>query len=111
MKLNAFYLGMLRLWLPNKLLLIMKLIIIMLIASLMQVSAAGFAQRLTYTKKNATLEQVFQEIEKQTGFQVLYSNQKVNDAKKLDVDFRNSSVKEILDLWLKNEALTYKIEQ
>ncbi|MET4543041.1 TonB-linked SusC/RagA family outer membrane protein [Pedobacter africanus] len=111
MKLNAFYLGMLRLWLPNKLLLIMKLIIIMLFASLMQVSAAGFAQRLTYAKKNATLEQVFQEIEKQTGFQVLYSNQKVNDAKKLDVDFKNSSVKEILDFCLKNEALTYKIAQ
>ncbi|SDJ80547.1 TonB-linked outer membrane protein, SusC/RagA family [Pedobacter sp. ok626] len=111
MKINAFYLGMSRLWLPNKLLLIMKLVIIIFIASLMHVSAAGFAQRLTYSKKNVTLEQVFQEIEKQMGFQILYSDQKVNDNKKLDVNFRNSTLKEILDFCLENEPLTYKIEQ
>lgn len=111
MKINAFYLGMSRLGLPNKLLLIMKLVIIIFIASLMHVSAAGFAQRLTYSKKNVTLEQVFQEIEKQMGFQILYSDQKVNDNKKLDVNFRNSTLKEILDFCLQNEPLTYKIEQ
>lgn len=111
MKINAFNLGMLRLWLPNKLLLIVKLVIIIFIASLMQVSAAGFAQRLTYSKKNATLEQVFQEIEKQTGFQVLYSNQKLNDAKKLTVDFNNSNLQDVMDFCLKNQPLTYKIEQ
>lgn len=77
----------------------------------MQVSAAGFAQRLTYFKKNATLEQVFHEIEKQTGFQVLYSNQKVNDAKKLNVDFNNANLQEVMDFCLKNQSLTYKIEQ
>ncbi|TKC04440.1 SusC/RagA family TonB-linked outer membrane protein [Pedobacter frigoris] len=92
-------------------LLIMKLVIIILITVLVQVSAAGFAQRLTYTKKNATLEQVFQEIEKQTGFQVLYSDQKLDDARKLDVNFRNSSLREILDFCLQNQPLTYKIER
>lgn len=111
MKINAFYLGMPRLWQPNKLLLIMKLVIIIFIASLMQVSAAGFAQRVTYAKKNATLEQVFQEIERQMGFQILYSNQKVNDTKKLDVNFKNATLKEILDFCFQNEPLTYKIEQ
>ena len=76
MKINAFNLGMLRLWQPKKLFLIMKLVMIIFVVSLMQVSAAGFAQNLTYSKKNVSLEQIFLEIEKQTGFQVLYSNQK-----------------------------------
>ncbi|WP_159452700.1 SusC/RagA family TonB-linked outer membrane protein [Pedobacter nyackensis] len=89
----------------------MKLVIIIFIASLMQVSAAGFAQRLTYSKKNVSLEQVFQEIEKQTGFQVLYSNQKVNDAKKLNVDFNNANLQEVMEFCLRNQPLTYKIEQ
>jgi TonB-linked SusC/RagA family outer membrane protein len=111
MKIYAFNLGMLRLWQPNKLLLIMKLVIIIFIASLMQVSAAGFAQRLTFFKKNVSLEQVFQEIEKQTGFQVLYSNQKVNDAKKLNVDFNNANLQEVMEFCLRNQPLTYKIEQ
>ncbi|WP_159441159.1 SusC/RagA family TonB-linked outer membrane protein [Pedobacter caeni] len=89
----------------------MKLIIIIFFAGLMQVSATTFAQRLTYVKKNTTLEQVFLEIEKQTGFQVLYSNQKINDAKKLDVSFSNSNLEEVMEFCLKNQPLTYKIEQ
>ncbi len=111
MKINAFNLGMARLRLPYKILLIMKFVIIILFASLMQVSAASFAQRLTYAKKNVTLEQVFQEIEKQTGYQVLYSDQKVNDAKRLIVNFKNSNLQEVMDFCLKNESLTYRIEQ
>lgn len=111
MKFNAFNLGMPNLWLPDKFLLIVKLIIIIFFAGLIQVSASTFAQRLTYVKRNATLEQVFQEIEKQTGFQVLYSNQKINDAKKLDVSFSNSNLEEVMEFCLKNQPLTYKIEQ
>lgn len=111
MKINAFKLGMLHLWLPDKFLLIMKLIIIIFFTSLMQVSAASFAQKLTYVKRNATLEQVFQEIEKQTGFHILYSDQKVNDTKKLNVNFSNANLDEVMDFCLKNQPLTYKIDQ
>lgn len=111
MKFNAFNLGMPNLWLPDKFLLIVKLILIIFFAGLMQVSAAAYAQRLTYVKRNVSLEQVFQEIEKQTGFQVLYSNQKINDTKKIDVSFSNSNLEEVMEFCLKNQPLTYKIEQ
>jgi len=130
MKLNAFNLGMPRLWLPNsilltilsafrlirgvdkrKLIMRVNLIIFILFTSLVHVSASGFAQKITYAKKDATLEQVFFQIEKQTGFQVLYSNQKLNDSKKISVSFNNTALEEVLDYCLKNQALTYQIDQ
>jgi TonB-linked SusC/RagA family outer membrane protein len=129
MKLNTFNLGLLRLWQANYPVLIMNsalrriseadkrrfimranLVIFILTTCLMQVSAAGFAQRLTFSKKNTNLEQVFQELEKQTGYKVLYSDQKVNDTKKLDVNFSNASIAEVMEDCLRSQPLTYKID-
>lgn len=129
MKLNTFKLGVPCIWPSEPLVLIMNsalrriseadkrkfimranLIIFFLTVCLMQVSAAGFAQRLNYSKKNTTLEHVFQEIEKQTGFKVLYSDQKVNDSRKLDVNFQLAPIADVMEICLRGQNLTYKID-
>ena len=46
----------------RKLLLIMRLTTVILLATLLQVSAAGFAQRITLVRKKATLESVLKDI-------------------------------------------------
>lgn len=87
-----------------------NLIIIFLTTCLLQVSARTFAQKLNYTKKNASLEQIFQEIEKQTGYKVLYSDQKVNDNQKISVDFRDASINTVMENCLRYQLLTYEID-
>jgi TonB-dependent starch-binding outer membrane protein SusC len=111
MILNAFNTGVFRYFgLPPKLLMIMKLIIVLLTTCLMQVSAAGFAQRLNYSKKNTTLEEVFKQITLQTGYNVLYSPQKIEESKKIDVNFKNTDLKDALDQITKNQKLEYTID-
>lgn len=111
MILNAFNTGVFRYFgLPPKLLMIMKLIIVLLTTCLMQVSAAGFAQRLNYSKKNTTLEEVFIQITLQTGYNVLYSPQKIEESKKIDVNFKNTDLKDALDQITKNQKLEYTID-
>ena len=80
-------------------------------AGLLQVSASGFAQRLTYVKSETTLKQVFQEIKKQTGFKVLYSNNALDGSLKINADFRNAELKSVMETLLKNLPLVYEIEE
>ncbi|WP_285009645.1 SusC/RagA family TonB-linked outer membrane protein [Pedobacter faecalis] len=110
MKKTAFNLRLSQAWLPPKILLIMKLIIIIMTACLMQVSAAGFAQKITYSKKGATLEEIFSEIRKQTGYYVVYAENKVNKEAKLDVNFRNTELNKVLDVISNSQNLEYSLD-
>jgi len=106
----AFNQGMPYCWLPPKILLIMKLIIVMMTTCLMQVTAATFAQKLTYSKKGVSLEEIFKEIKKQTGYNVLYSPEKVDDTKKIDVYFKETTLPEVLEKVVSGQALEYTID-
>ncbi|MBE9598461.1 SusC/RagA family TonB-linked outer membrane protein [Pedobacter sp. MC2016-24] len=89
----------------------MRLVIIIMITCFMQVSAASFAQRFTYGPKKATLAQVFAEIKKQTGFRVLYSDQKLDDRKVIAVNFKDAELLDVMDLCLKDQELVYELDR
>lgn len=129
MKINTFKPGVPKFWPSNSLVLIINsalrriseadkrkfimrahLTIVFLTTCLLQVSAAGFAQKFTLSKKNISLEQVFLQVEKQTGYKVLYSDQKLNDTQKVDVNFKEASITEVMEDCLKRQNLTYKID-
>ncbi|MDR6784576.1 SusC/RagA family TonB-linked outer membrane protein [Pedobacter africanus] len=88
----------------------MKMIIVIMTALLVQASAAGLAQNVTYVQKNASLEQVFNQITRQTGLNVLLPGDKLNIAQKLDANFKNTSVNTVLNQTLSNLDFTYVIE-
>ncbi|WP_432714835.1 hypothetical protein, partial [Pedobacter sp.] len=58
----------------------MKLIILLLTTAIMQVSASTFAQKVTLSKKNAPLSEIFNEIRIQTGYDFLYNNKLLSSA-------------------------------
>ncbi len=107
----TFNQGMLRRRLPQNMLLIMKLIVIIMTTCLVQVSAAGFAQKLNFTKRGASLSQIFTEIRKQTGYFVIYSDEQVDDAAKLDVNFKNTDLKDVMDVIGKSQSLDYSFAE
>jgi len=94
----------------KKFLLVMKLTTVLIFTALLQVSAAGFAQRINFTQKNASLKQVFKEINKQTGYNVFWSPELFKNAKVKDVNFVNTPLSAVLDACLKDMSLTYIIE-
>ncbi|WP_316818652.1 SusC/RagA family TonB-linked outer membrane protein [Pedobacter nyackensis] len=110
MKTNAFNLGVPHMWLPPKLLLIMKLVVVMMIASLMQVTAAGFAQKITLKENNATLSTVIEKLRNQTGYDFLFDFKLIKNAKRVNIEVKNASLPDVLGTLFRNQDLSYSIK-
>lgn len=110
MEIYAFNQGMSRLWLPQKLLLIMKLVIIIFIATLMQVSAAGFAQKVSLNEKSTSLEALFKKIRTQTGYDFVYDSKLINTNKRVSLNLRNVNLESALSRILDGQGLAFEIK-
>ena len=62
----------------------MKFTAILLLAAFLQVSAHGYAQNVSLNLKNAKLQKVFTEINRQTGFQFFFKDELLNKAGKVN---------------------------
>jgi TonB-linked SusC/RagA family outer membrane protein len=91
-----------------KMLLIMKLTAFLLIITL-HVSAKGLAQKITISKKNATLEQVFELLQQQGGYNFLFNSRMLAKAHRVDIHVVNATVTEVLNHCFKDQPLTYLI--
>ncbi len=94
----------------SKILLIMRLTTVILIATLIQVSAAGFAQRITLNQRNVTLELVLKEIRKQSGYDFAYDRKVVRGSEQISIIINNATVEETLQTVLKGLPLDYEIK-
>ena len=84
----------------------MKLTAVLLLAACLQVSASGNAQRISFSLTNASLKKVFREIEKQSGYQFFYKERLLKDAPTVTIQVSNASLENVMELCLKNQALT-----
>jgi TonB-linked SusC/RagA family outer membrane protein len=91
----------------KKFLIVMKLTSLILLISLVQVSAKSLGQ-ITIKVKNAPIEQVLQSIEKQTGYAFLYNEDQLKN-EKITLDLNNVSLNKALVSFLKVANLDYKI--
>ena len=107
MKLNAFYPGMPKFWLPLKLLLIMKLTIFILILSLVNVYASTFGQKVNLEQKNVPLKVVLNAIEAQTGY--VFSRDYDLNKPKISVSLKNVTIYEAVKSVFKGLPIEYKI--
>jgi len=82
-----------------------------LITMLLQISIAAEAQKVTFKKENASLEEVLKEIRKQTDYNFLYTDEMMNGTRPLDVKFKNTSLEEALVYVFSGQPLTYSISQ
>ncbi|WP_198673914.1 TonB-dependent receptor [Chitinophaga alhagiae] len=87
----------------------MKLLVVLLTATCMQVSAHVSAQIITFSGKNVSLGRVFEEIRKQGNYQFLYNTHLLKQARKVDLDVENMPVTQVLDICMKDQPLTYVI--
>jgi len=88
----------------------MRLTTVILLASLLQVSAVTFGQRITLTGKSIPLEEVLKEIQSQSGYDFIYDLKLVKQSGRVAIAVRNVSVEEALHTVLHRLPLSYKIE-
>ncbi len=94
----------------RKILLIMRLTTVILIATLMQVSASTLAQRVTLNERKASLEEILKSIREQSGYDMVLDRKLLFKVKPIDVNVKNVSVKDALDIVFKAQPLTFTIE-
>lgn len=87
----------------------MKMTAVFMLAASLQVSARGFTQQITIHRKNAPMESVFREIEKQSGYQFFFKTTLAGSFRNIDVALKNVTLDEALRACLKGQPFTYAI--
>ncbi|MDP1795699.1 MAG: SusC/RagA family TonB-linked outer membrane protein [Daejeonella sp.] len=87
----------------------MKLSFVLMVTTILQASAAGYAQKITLSQKDATLEQIFWSISSQSKYEFVYDAAMLREAKPVDVKFKNSTVESVLNRCFTDQPLTYTI--
>ncbi|MHA4896383.1 SusC/RagA family TonB-linked outer membrane protein [Pedobacter sp. PWIIR3] len=93
----------------HKIWLIMRLTTVILIATIMQVSASGYAQKISLTKTNARLEGVIKELKKQSGYDFVVAGELLDKAKFVNINVENVELAKVLDQIFENQPITYEI--
>jgi TonB-linked SusC/RagA family outer membrane protein len=93
---------------PLKLIQTMKFICLFMFIGLMQVNASSLAQ-ITISVKNAPMEQVLDQIKKQSGYNLLYNSKTLRAAKPVYLDITDTPIEQALQKCMQNQPLTYKI--
>ncbi len=88
----------------------MKLTIALLISAVLQVSAKGFAQKVSLSEKNVAIEQVFKEIKKQTDYNFFYDTEMLKETKPVSISVKNASIEKVLEACFAGQPISYSIQ-
>ena len=88
----------------------MKLTAMLLLVTLMQVSASTFGQRITLNQRNVPLDLVLKEIRKQSGYDILSESKTILKNARVSVSITDATVEDALTAALKGLELSYEIE-
>lgn len=93
----------------HKILLIMRLTTVILMATFLQVSASGFAQRITLNKSNESIQAIFKAIKNQSGYNFFYTDNLLKGAKPVNISVSGMELKEVLPLVFAGQPFVYEI--
>lgn len=92
----------------RKLLMIMKLTTIIMMVSLLQVSAISKAQ-ITLNESKITMQEVLDKISTQSGYDFIYSDKDLRNLKPISVSLKNVSIQKALEICFANQPLVYAV--
>lgn len=87
-----------------------NLTIIIMTSFLLQVSANGFAQKITLNEKNTSFESIINKIQAQSGYDFIGNTTLIKNAKPVSITAKNISLNEALELCFANQSLTYTLQ-
>ncbi|MGI8601292.1 MAG: SusC/RagA family TonB-linked outer membrane protein [Chitinophagaceae bacterium] len=89
----------------------MKFSVFFLFIACFHANANGYAQKVSISGKNLSIQKVFKEIENQTEYQFFYNERLLQQAKKVNIQLYNASLEEVLEACFKEQPLTFAIIQ
>jgi len=87
----------------------MKLTAFLVVAACLQVSSRVYSQKISLSLTNVSLEKVFSEITRQTGYSFLYTDEVLSSTTNVDIRINNASLDAALEHVFKNQPLTWSI--
>src|ERR1700722_18791796 len=95
----------------TKTFLVMRLTGFLLLAAVLQVSARGTAQTVTYSARGADLPAVFAAIEQQTGYVFFYDRSWLAGTVPVTVELKDVPLREALEKILAHEPVGFEIKE
>lgn len=92
-----------------RLILTIKLITLLVVAMISQVSAKEFDQKISLIEKNVPIEIALHSIEKQTKYLFLYDKLDLPKGLKVSLNIKNGTIEQTLSQLLKDVPISYKI--
>ncbi|OQP49261.1 SusC/RagA family TonB-linked outer membrane protein [Niastella populi] len=87
----------------------MKQITAFLIIACVLLSVPALAQQITFSKKNATINDIRKVLEKQAGYTIFNTNSVSSQLKPVTIRITNGTVEQLLDEYFKYQTCTYTI--
>ena len=95
----------------NKIPLAMRLTTLILIITIMQVSAGSFAQRISLQENNAPLTKIFRKISQQSGYDFFMNNSLLKSVRPVTINITNAELSEVLTILFENQPIGYTITE
>ena len=94
----------------GKIALVMQLTAILLFTACLQVSAIGYAQKVTIVENNVPLTKIFREIRKQSGYSFIYAKEDIKKAMPVTIVANDVDIRSVLDKCFAHQPLTFLIK-
>lgn len=92
-----------------KILITMKLTVIFVLAVCIHVSAESYAQKVTLSGNNVSMEKLFKDIKSQTGYIFFYDKSLMKKARPVTIQVKDALLENALDICFRDQPLTYSI--
>ncbi len=89
----------------------MRLTTFLLIATLMQVSAIGLAQKISISRTNAPLKSVLNELRLKSGYDFVYEERLLKQAKPVNIQVDGANIEDVLKVIFGKQPLHYTIRE
>ncbi len=88
----------------------MRLTTIIILVTFMQVSATTFAQKVTLEYTNMSLKRIFKELKSQTGYNFLYTERQMANAKPVSIKVKDRGLSDVLAQIFTDQPLSYQMD-
>lgn len=92
-----------------KLLLTMKITAILLLVACLEVSANGYSQKVSLSAKNTSMQSLFRDIKKQTGYSFFFDENVLQGIGKVSISVKDANLESVLAIAFKDQPLSYTI--
>lgn len=89
---------------------IMKFTLFLIIAVCLKVNGKAYAQQINLSLKNVPISKVLKEIQKQSAYQFLYSDEIISQGKRINISLKDANIREALEKCIGPEGLDFVID-